>query len=93
MAQTYGVQLDFLKDLPPADLQEDEEALGAFTERLRPLLGNLITEHEKLVDDAEDGRIYPEWEVPFFKMRIAGVPVEDSKVGYFFLEIDQTPLV
>ncbi|GJE87059.1 hypothetical protein PsYK624_031420 [Phanerochaete sordida] len=58
---SYPFLPDFLEDLPPADLRDDEEALEKLTERLRPLLGSdLIDNYNDLLQNAkEDGSIDP----------------------------------
>ena len=36
-----------LEDLEPVDLREDNDALEELTKRLRPLLGELLDEHQR----------------------------------------------
>ncbi|KAJ3555854.1 hypothetical protein NM688_g2350 [Phlebia brevispora] len=83
-----------LKDLPLADLHEDDEALEAFTERLQPLLGKLITEHSRLIEDAAEGQVQPDWEPHLLRMSIAGMPNTSSEnpKRFYLLNIDPTPV-
>lgn len=78
-----ALQTSFLKDLPAADLHEDEEALEEFCDRLRPFLGDLIEQHARLIVQAEDVRVQPDWEPPFVKMAIRTTMVGSDKTFYF----------
>ena len=85
-------QSNYLKDLPPEDLRDDDEALETFTDRLTPFLGDLISEHSKVINNAEDGRVRSDRARPLFKMVIAKLPAGDSGADFCFLEIDRNPL-
>ena len=87
------LKCSLLKDLPAADLREDNEALEAFTERLRPVLGKLINEHSRLVDNAQDGQVRPDWDQPLLKMSIGKVTSKgEPSTQTYLLNIDPIPL-
>ena len=84
---------NYLKDLPPQDLHGNPEGLEAFTDKLRPYLGDLISIHSRLIDEAEDGQVLSNRERPLFKIVIAKLSTENGGTDYCILDIDPKPLM
>ena len=60
---------------------------------MNPLLGNLIGEHSRLIERAEEGRLRSSQDQPLLKMTIVSLPgEEDAKPTFTFVEIDPEPL-
>ncbi|CCL99996.1 uncharacterized protein FIBRA_02021 [Fibroporia radiculosa] len=78
-----------LKDLEAAGLREDEEALEEFTQRLRPLVGNLLAVHDGIPQRAA-GEVLPPLDAPFLTMTIGSWPLVDEQDpharGYVLIE-------
>ena len=93
---------NYLKGLPPTDLDDSdsdsEDALEALQERLRPLLGDLLSEHSALIEKAVGGQVGADGRVgrPLFRMEIAARASVDGegegKTEFVILNIDPTPL-
>lgn len=68
---------DFLADLPPVDLEEDDEALQKFTDRLRTYLGSdLVDNYGELLQNAKDGSLDAS-DAPLLSLLIGATPGDD----------------
>ena len=69
---------DFLEDLPPADLQEDDEARQRLEDRLRPLLGSDLVDHyRELLQRADDDGALDPSDAPLLNLVLGATASDD----------------
>ena len=69
--------------LEPSDLHEDEDTLEELKEKLAPILGNVVDNHERIMAQQEP----VEAVTPMLKLIVASCPLgSDGKRAYVLLQ-------